>query len=181
MTPFIDPRLGDVEDDASSTKQRSLLAIAGSLLAEISLPKLIAAWALLVALPGVLLGVAPLVVTGWLGTMSAKMTAEFNDILPLLVLAAAIALGWFGGRPLFRAVELAFWSLHSVAIQPAYALCREALRHLLERVLLPSLTAGHRAWLRAATAAGAAVILCAIAGILMLLAWPATRWVGQLA
>src|SRR5262249_38815528 len=123
----------------------------------------------------------PLVVTGWLGTMSAKMTTEFTDILPLLMLAAAIALGWFGGRPLFRAVELAFWSLHSVAIQPAYALCREALRHLLERVLLPSLTAGHRAWLRAATAAGAAVILCAIAGILMLLAWPATRWVGQLA
>jgi hypothetical protein len=35
---LIDPRRGDAEDDASSTKQRSLLAIAGSLLAEISLP-----------------------------------------------------------------------------------------------------------------------------------------------
>ncbi len=34
---LIDPRLGDAEDDASSPKQKSLLAIAGSLLAEISL------------------------------------------------------------------------------------------------------------------------------------------------
>ena len=47
MTPLIDPRLGDVEDDAVSTKQRSLLAVAGSLLAEISLPKLILSWVLL--------------------------------------------------------------------------------------------------------------------------------------
>ena len=39
MTPLIDPRLGDVEDDASSTKRRSLFAMAGSLLAEISFPK----------------------------------------------------------------------------------------------------------------------------------------------
>ena len=41
MTPLLDPRNGDVEDDASSTKQRSLLSLAGSLLAEISLPKLL--------------------------------------------------------------------------------------------------------------------------------------------
>ena len=38
MTFIIDPRRGDVEDDASSTKQRSMLSLAGSLLAEISLP-----------------------------------------------------------------------------------------------------------------------------------------------
>ena len=36
--PIVDPRRGDVEDDASRRKQRSLLAIAGSLLVEISLP-----------------------------------------------------------------------------------------------------------------------------------------------
>ena len=39
MNPVIDPRGGDVEDDASSTKRRSLLSLAGSLLAEISLPE----------------------------------------------------------------------------------------------------------------------------------------------
>ena len=31
--PLLDPRLGDMESDHSATKQRSLLAIAGSLLA----------------------------------------------------------------------------------------------------------------------------------------------------
>jgi hypothetical protein len=49
--PLLDPRLGDVEDDASSPKQRSLLAIAGSLLAEISLPKLVFAWIFSILLP----------------------------------------------------------------------------------------------------------------------------------
>ena len=42
--PILDPRDGDAEDDASSPKQKSLLAIAGSLLAEISLTKLVLAW-----------------------------------------------------------------------------------------------------------------------------------------
>ena len=59
--PILDPRLGDMENDHSATKQRSLLAIAGSLLAEISLPKLLFAWAFSILLPAVLLGLAPLV------------------------------------------------------------------------------------------------------------------------
>jgi hypothetical protein len=36
LKPAIDPRRGDVEDDASSSKRRSLLSLAGSLLAEIA-------------------------------------------------------------------------------------------------------------------------------------------------
>jgi hypothetical protein len=36
MIQIIDPRKGDAEDDASSTKRRSLFALAGSLVAEIS-------------------------------------------------------------------------------------------------------------------------------------------------
>ena len=54
--PLVDPRQGDVEDDASSTIQRSFLAIAGSLLAEISLPKLLFAWTLSIVLPASCLG-----------------------------------------------------------------------------------------------------------------------------
>ena len=46
MTPILDPRNGDIEDDAASTKRRSLLSLMGSLLAEISLPKLAIAWML---------------------------------------------------------------------------------------------------------------------------------------
>jgi hypothetical protein len=37
MKTVIDPRRGDIEDDASSTKRRSLLSLVGSLLGEISL------------------------------------------------------------------------------------------------------------------------------------------------
>jgi len=54
MKPIIDPRDGDIEDDASSTKRRSLFALAGSLLAEISLPKLAITWILLIGLPGIM-------------------------------------------------------------------------------------------------------------------------------
>ena len=58
---IVDPRLGDIEDDASSTKRRSMLSLAGSLLAEISLPKLLVAWSLLLVVPGFLLGLAPII------------------------------------------------------------------------------------------------------------------------
>ena len=63
MTPILDPCNGDIEDDAASTKRRSLLSLLGSLLAEISLPKLAIVWILLIGLPGLLLGAAPLFVS----------------------------------------------------------------------------------------------------------------------
>src|SRR5712691_7674211 len=66
----LDPRQGDVEDDAASPGQRSLLAIAGSLLVEISLPKLLFAWTVSLLLPAVLLGLTPLVATAWLAKVS---------------------------------------------------------------------------------------------------------------
>jgi len=53
---LVDPRYGDIEDDAASPGQRSLLAIAGSLLVEISLPKLLFAWTVSLLLPALLLG-----------------------------------------------------------------------------------------------------------------------------
>ena len=40
MALLIDPRDGDRQDDASSTKMRRLAALAGSMLVEISLAKL---------------------------------------------------------------------------------------------------------------------------------------------
>ena len=69
MTPILDPRNGDIEDDASSTKRRSMLSLAGSLLAEISLPKLAIAWMLLIGFPGLLLGAAPLLVSIWIASV----------------------------------------------------------------------------------------------------------------
>src|ERR1700761_5708909 len=127
--PLADPRRGDVEDDAASPGQRSLLAIAGTLLVEISLPKLLFAWTISLVLPAILLGLAPLVATAWLATVSDHLLA-LSEIGAALVLAALFALGWIGWRPLFRIAEANFWSLNALAVQPGYAFCREALRHL---------------------------------------------------
>ena len=76
---LIDPRHGDIEDDAASPGQRSLLAIAGSLLVEISLPKLLFAWTVLLLLPAVLLGLAPLLVSAWLSNLVAKACRTDRD------------------------------------------------------------------------------------------------------
>ena len=85
MTFVIDPRRGDAEDDASSTKQRSLLLLAGSLLAEISLPKLIVAWVLLIGAPAVLVGIAPLLLSVWITTASSQAAYALSGTGSLLV------------------------------------------------------------------------------------------------
>src|SRR4051794_40807021 len=102
MEPIIDPRRGDFEDDASSTKQRSLLSLAGSMLAEISLPKLALAWFLMLALPSLLLGLAPLAFSAWLSTVKWKASYALVEIWTALTLIALAALAWFAGRPLLR-------------------------------------------------------------------------------
>src|ERR1700752_1075694 len=84
--PLVDPRQGDVEDDAASPDQRSLLAIAGSLLVEISLPKLLFAWAVTLLFPALLLGFTPLVATAWFSSASARLLA-LSEIGSALVLA----------------------------------------------------------------------------------------------
>jgi hypothetical protein len=137
MIQIIDPRKGDAEDDASSPKRRSLLALAGSLVAEISLPKLIVSWVLLIGLPSFVLGVGPLVVSAWVGKASTHASAFFTGIWYVVIVLVLAVLGWLGGRPAFRLFENSFWSLQALGIQPAYAICREGLRHLLEG-LLPS-------------------------------------------
>ncbi len=130
--PLIDPRLGDFESDHAAPKQRSLLAIAGSLLSEISLTKLAVTWAIQILAPAVLLGLAPLILTAWIGEASNRFyeASEIGAILVVIVAAAAAVYGW---RPLFRLAESNFWSLNALAVQPGYAFWREAIRHLAER------------------------------------------------
>ena len=82
MKPIIDPRKGDFEDDASSTKRRSLISLAGSLLVEISLPKLALAWLLMLVLPSLLLGVAPIAVSAWVSMVKEKAYYSLTDFWP---------------------------------------------------------------------------------------------------
>jgi hypothetical protein len=175
--PLVDPRQGDVEDDAASPGQRSLLAIAGSLLVEISLPKLLFAWTVSLVLPAVLLGLTPLVATAWLATISGHILV-LTEIGAALVLAVLAALGWIGWRPLFRIAEVNFWSLNALAVQPAYVFCREALRHLAERMFARHFTPAGRARLRAASSAVAGVTVCGCAALIAILVWPGSRWMG---
>jgi Calcineurin-like phosphoesterase len=174
---LIDPRHGDIEDDAASPGQRSLLAIAGSLLVEISLPKLLFAWTVLLLLPAVLLGLAPLLVSAWFSTLSEQL-ATLTEIGTALALLAIAAVGWIGWRPLFRIAEVNFWSLNALAVQPGYAFTREALRHLTERISGRKLTVAGRARLRSANSLAAGIILSTCAVLMAMLAWPASRWTG---
>jgi hypothetical protein len=122
---IVDPRHGDIEDDASSTKRRSMLSLFGSMLVEISLPKLLLAWALLLVVPGLLLGFAPIIFAEWLTIVTDKLSSLVIGFWSLLILALLIGLGWFGWRTLFRIVEKNFWALNSIVVEPGYAAFRE--------------------------------------------------------
>lgn len=179
MQPIVDPRRGDIEDDASSTKSQSLLSLAGALLAEISLPKLVAAWILLIVVPSLLLGTAPIVVSVWFSEFSGTVTAFQAEIWSVVVLAVLAALAVFSSRRLFRLAENSFWALNALAVQPCYAAGREALRQFVEgrfaqdRTRLPALRAG--------SALLSGLLVCGAALFALSLAWPAARFVSDAA
>ena len=175
--PILDPRDGDAEDDVSSPKQKSLLAIAGGLLAEISLTKLLLAWIVSIVLPAAILGLAPLIVTAWVGGVFSRVV-ELYGIGAALLLLAIVAVGWFGWRPLFRVAEANFWALNALGVQPGYALCREAIRHLAERAFRPG-SGAELARMRALSCAGAGILLAVVAALVAAFVWPATRWIGS--
>ncbi|PPQ33891.1 metallophosphoesterase family protein [Rhodopila globiformis] len=179
MKPILDPRDGDLEDDASSTHQRSLLSLAGSLFSEISLPKLIVVWFVLLVVPALLLGAVPLLVTAWAILVWSKTANVLTEIWPALLLPPLLAIGWFGGRRLLRLAETNFWSLNALAVQPIYILCREGLRHLVEGPLPSGLHPSWRAAIRAACAAVAGIGVFLLGAGVVALLWPATRWVSR--
>jgi hypothetical protein len=176
MKPIIDPRDGDIEDDASSTKQRSLFSLAGSLLAEISLPKLAVAWVLLIGLPGVALGLAPIVASLWFNATTSRVSYILTGISPIVILAILVSFAWFGGRPLLRLFEASFWSLNALGVQPFYIVGREGFRQIVEQLLPASVSAAGRASVRAASAAMSGILFSAVSFGIAALAWPFTRW-----
>jgi 3',5'-cyclic AMP phosphodiesterase CpdA len=173
---LVDPRQGDNEDDLASPDKRSLLAITGTLLVEISLPKLLFAWTMSLLLPAVLLGLAPLAATAWFNTVSAHVVAV-GEIGAALVLVATAALGWLGWRPFFRIAQDNFWSLNALVVQPGYVFCSELLRHLAEWAFARRWSDVGRARLRAASSAAAGAIMCGCAVLVIVLVWPSSRWI----
>ena len=176
---LIDPRHGDIEDDASSTKRRSMLSLFGSLMVEISLPKLIIAWIMLLVVPGLLLGLAPIVFVEWLTIVTDKLASLVIGLWSLLILGSLIAIAWFGWRALFRMAEKNFWALNSIVVEPSYASFREAFRQLAERLLPANASEASRATLRAATAAIAGILVCLLALLVLWLIWPHAHLYGS--
>jgi 3',5'-cyclic AMP phosphodiesterase CpdA len=171
---ILDPRSGDLEDDVSSTKRRSLLALAGGILTEINLPKLALAWVLLLVIPGLVLGLVPIFVTTWINAMHGR-AASLIGLIPWLVLGLVTALGWFAGRPLLRLAEREFWALNSLVVEPGYLIGREMLQHGAERFLPAEAGRLQRATLRARCAAAAGIIAACLAVLVLILVWPHTH------
>ncbi len=150
-----------------------MLSLAGGMLVEISLPKLIIAWGLLLVVPGVLLGVVPVATTMWFRAFTDNVASPEVGLWTTIILVLATgAIGWFGWRPLFRLAETSFWSLNALLVQPGYAACREVLRHFSERLLWSTATDASRGKLRAGAAAVAGVLLFALGLLVVGWAWP---------
>lgn len=177
ISHLIDPRSGDVEDDVSSPKKRSILAIAGTLLAEISFPKLIFSFVVSIGLPSILLGLAPLVASAWLTTMTSKILA-FTEAGTATVLLFIVIVGWFGWRPLLRIAEESFWSLNALLVQPGYMLGTETLRHVSERFIGRAAKQPASTRFRAASSAIAGLTMFVFGLLIVLAVWPASRWTG---
>jgi 3',5'-cyclic AMP phosphodiesterase CpdA len=176
-----DPRSGDVEDDASSSKSRSLIALAGSLLVEISWMKLAVAWLLLLVLPGLVLGAAPIAVVAWVTSVGERVQAPLVGLWSLIALGSLLAIGWYGGRTLLRLGENSFWALNSAVVEPTYAVVRETLRHVGDELLLPKdATQAQHGSMRAAMAAMAGLLVCALALSVAVLAWHHSFWAATL-
>ncbi len=152
-----------------------MFSLAGSLLVEISLPKLVVAWLLLIVFPGLMLGLAPIVASIWFGKITDRIAYSLTEIWSAIFVAFFVGLGWFGGRRVFQLAERGFWSLNSLAVQPCYTVCREALRHLLSRQSTHRTTRIKVPTLHATTAVLSGLIICTIALLALLLAWPSAH------
>lgn len=181
MAFLIDPGKGDLEDDAYSTRQRSALSIAGSLLAEINLPKLFFALIIMIVIPAMFVGIAPLVVTAAYPIISGKGVSGVMGVLPVLLLLIVIVFFWVGGRTMFRLVERSFWSLNSLAVQPGYVLCREGILHIAELFVTEETSTKRRSQVRSIAAAAAGIVMCIIAFWVVSIAYPSSRWIGEAA
>ena len=129
--------------------------------------------------PGLLLGLAPIVFVEWLTVVTDKLASLVIGLWSLLILASLIALGWFGWRALFRMAEKNFWALNSIVVEPSYAAFREAFRQLAERLFARNASDARRAKLRAASAAVAGILVCGLALLVLWLVWPHTHLYRQ--
>jgi hypothetical protein len=174
---FADPREGDIEDDASSTSRHSLLAHAGTMLLDTSLPKLAIALVQALVIPGLVLGAAPVAALWFLQQVWWRLPTEANLAWLSLFLAVDAWIVWRFGPRLFRLVERNFWALNAALVQPLFMAVREAVRQVMERRLArgapdPDRLARRRIW--AGLLAG--LLIAAVGAVVALAVGPLPRW-----
>ena len=118
----------------------------------------------------------PIVASIWINATALTLVEFSYGLVPLLLLIALAAAALLGARRAFRLAERSFWSLNALAVQPAYALCREVLSQIAERVLPRDVTSTRRAKWRAITAIVSGLIICLLSIGILLLAWPHVRF-----
>jgi len=169
---FWDPRRGDIEDDSSSTARHSLLAHAGTMLLDTSLPKLALAVVQALVIPGILLGAVP-VIALWFGRVAlARLSGEATLLSLLVFLAMDAVLLWRFGPRLFRLAEREFWSLNAALVQPLFMAMREAVRQALESRLGPAPAPARLATVRQRAGLLAGALIAVLAALLALAVGP---------
>jgi 3',5'-cyclic AMP phosphodiesterase CpdA len=135
---------------------------------------------MLFILPGLLLGLTPLVASAWITLIRDKIASPLIGVWPILLLALFACAGLLGARSIFRMAESSFWSLNSLAIEPVYATCREGIRHLAGKLFDPRTEGRRRATLAVLTSLVAGTAMIGVAVAAALLAWPASRWLASI-
>ena len=182
MDPMIDPRQGDIEDDARKTKRRYDAVACGSRLAEISFRNCNRLDLFLIGLPCLLLAqLAPRPSIWVKHRLIEEQPALFTRVAPDSSLAALIGSGWFGGRQFLRWPERSLRVLNSLAAQPG-TFCAgrdfEILGH--DRARFPPAPARPIcSFIQAATAVASGVTNCVLALWILSLAWPTSLWKSQ--
>jgi hypothetical protein len=165
---FADPRGGDIEDDASSTARHSLLAHAGTMLLDTSLPKIAVAVVQALVIPGIVLGAVPLLAVWFVQHVLARMSGEATLLSIVVFLAVDALLLWRFGPRLFRMVERDFWALNAALVQPLFMAMREAVRQALEARLGPAPEAVRLAGVRRRAGLVAGMLIAILAALIAL-------------
>lgn len=172
---FADPRKGDIEDDASSTARHSLLAHAGTMLLDTSLPKLALALVQALVIPGIVLGAAP-VLALWVAQQAwARLSSGATLASLALFLAVDAVLLWRFGPRLFRVVERDFWALNAALVQPLFTAMREGVRQALEARLGAAPDPARLSGVRRRAGLLAGLLIALLAGLVVLAVGPLPR------
>ena len=68
------------------------------MLSEISLPKLLTAWLVMLVVPCLVLGLSPLIVSAWAVKVFGNISFSYAGVWPIILLATLLAVGWLAGR-----------------------------------------------------------------------------------